>query len=102
MNNWCRCWLSTGTLLWILNLKGCLRDVFISGLALDGEFGNLRVNVGNVLPCVIYQLNFNFLCLVDEYHVKYSFQYYARFHVTAVRLGTHLYIYIYIYIYISS
>jgi hypothetical protein len=46
-------------------------------------------NVGNVLLCVIYQLNFTYLCMLHEYHVIYSVRYYLRFHVTAVGLGTY-------------
>jgi hypothetical protein len=42
-------------------------------------------NVGNVLLCVIYQLNF----AVFMYHVMYSVRYYLQFHVTAVGLGTY-------------
>jgi hypothetical protein len=43
MNNWCNCWFSRIFLLEILNLKGSLRDVFISRSALNGQFGRLRV-----------------------------------------------------------
>jgi hypothetical protein len=61
-------------------------------------------NVGNILLCVIYQLN----CAVSmyvKYHVIYSILYYPWFHATAVGLGTYypgywgttIYIYIYIY-----
>ena len=50
-------------------------------------------NVGNVLLCVIYQLNFTVFMYVNTnitlYHVIYSFRYYLRFHVTAVGLGTY-------------
>jgi hypothetical protein len=44
-------------------------------------------NVGNVLLCVIYQLNLPYLCTLNEYRVIYSVRYYPRFHVTAVGHG---------------
>jgi hypothetical protein len=47
-------------------------------------------NVGNVLLCVNYQLNFAVFVytMLHEYHVN-SIRYYPQFHVTAVGLGTY-------------
>jgi hypothetical protein len=45
-------------------------------------------NVGNVLLCVIYQLNFTVFLYVTRISY-YSVRYYPRFHVTAVGLGTY-------------
>jgi len=49
------------------------------------------VNVGTVLLCVIYQLNFTIFMYVTliSHHVLYSVRYYPRCHVTAVGLGTY-------------
>ena len=53
-------------------------------------------NAGNVLLCVIYQLNFTAFIYVTRisryitlYHVIYSVRYYPRFHVIAIGLGTY-------------
>jgi hypothetical protein len=46
-------------------------------------------NVGNVLLCVIYQLNFTVFMFLHEIRVVYSVRYYPRFHITAVGLGTY-------------
>jgi hypothetical protein len=45
-------------------------------------------NVGNALLCVIYQ-TLLYLCMLLEYHIIYSIQYYPRFCVTPVGLGTY-------------
>jgi len=47
-------------------------------------------NVGNILLCVIYQINFTvfvYVTRISRYHVIYSVEYYLWFHVTAVGLG---------------
>jgi len=47
-------------------------------------------NVGNVLLCVIYQLNFTVFMYVTRISCFiYNVWYYPRFHVTAVGLGTY-------------
>ena len=51
-------------------------------------------NVGNVLLCVIYQLNctiFMYVTRISRYVALYvySVRYYLQFHVTAVGLGTY-------------
>jgi hypothetical protein len=45
--------------------------------------------LGNVLLCVIYELNFTVFVYVTQHHAMYSVRYYTRFDVTAVRLGTY-------------
>jgi hypothetical protein len=48
------------------------------------------LDVGNVLLCIIYQLNFTVFMYVTQISQNiYSVQYYPQFHVTAVGLGTY-------------
>jgi hypothetical protein len=49
----------------------------------------LLFNVGNVLLCVIYQLNFIIGMYVNEKRFIYRVRYYPRFRASAVGLGTY-------------
>jgi hypothetical protein len=49
----------------------------------------LLFNVGNVLLCVIYQLNFIIGMYVNEKRLTYRVRYYPRFRASAVGLGTY-------------
>jgi hypothetical protein len=49
----------------------------------------LLFNAGNVLLCVIYQLNFIIGMYVNEKQLIYRVRYYPRFRASAVGLGTY-------------